>query len=387
MARRGRGNRFELCMPIVVCMHSDFGFTYEDISKAFGCTSGTLRKRLREISYKSNVPHNKKRHQESIRRFLECFDEYNYSDKFEFLGGQTTSKGKAKVRCKLCGCEFERYGNFAQQHINIRCPNCWIHLNDEIKAPRDYQLSKHLAESYESGLTVAETAKEYCLDVRVVSRIIQDYGVKVDCFSTRNQQRRKEQQREVNELRANDKRIRKEFNKLSSDIDQWRKLLNDLHEVSCRKNKRIARIVRSIDDLETYEPKIATCKHCGKEWLFWPSREYYGRRCLPVYCSKKCCTNHYKTGSIPDRLRSRGRSDEYRDCITLDEVIERDDGICYLCGCETNKDDCWRDVNGYHVCGDTYPTRDHVIPIARGGTHTWENVRLACRRCNSLKTL
>ncbi len=28
---------------------------------------------------------------------------------------------------------------------------------------------------------------------------------------------------------------------------------------------------------------------------------------------------------------------------------------------------------------------DHVIPRSRGGTHTWDNVVAACRRCNSKK--
>lgn len=32
------------------------------------------------------------------------------------------------------------------------------------------------------------------------------------------------------------------------------------------------------------------------------------------------------------------------------------------------------------------PTVDHVIPLVAGGTHTWDNVRLLCMRCNSAKT-
>jgi 5-methylcytosine-specific restriction endonuclease McrA len=30
-------------------------------------------------------------------------------------------------------------------------------------------------------------------------------------------------------------------------------------------------------------------------------------------------------------------------------------------------------------------TRDHVIPISRGGGNKWENVVAACKRCNWLK--
>jgi 5-methylcytosine-specific restriction endonuclease McrA len=30
-------------------------------------------------------------------------------------------------------------------------------------------------------------------------------------------------------------------------------------------------------------------------------------------------------------------------------------------------------------------TLDHIIPLSKGGTHTWDNVRPAHRRCNELK--
>ncbi len=36
-------------------------------------------------------------------------------------------------------------------------------------------------------------------------------------------------------------------------------------------------------------------------------------------------------------------------------------------------------------CGRAAENVDHVIPKSRGGTHTWENVVAACRRCNSKK--
>jgi 5-methylcytosine-specific restriction endonuclease McrA len=31
------------------------------------------------------------------------------------------------------------------------------------------------------------------------------------------------------------------------------------------------------------------------------------------------------------------------------------------------------------------PTVDHIIPLAKGGTHTWDNVQLAHWSCNSDK--
>ena len=34
---------------------------------------------------------------------------------------------------------------------------------------------------------------------------------------------------------------------------------------------------------------------------------------------------------------------------------------------------------------DNPPTRDHVVPIAKGGSHTKDNIVPACKRCNSSK--
>ena len=41
---------------------------------------------------------------------------------------------------------------------------------------------------------------------------------------------------------------------------------------------------------------------------------------------------------------------------------------------------------GYFIAGNSYPSIDHIIPVSRGGTHTWDNVQLAHRYCNSIKS-
>jgi 5-methylcytosine-specific restriction endonuclease McrA len=44
-----------------------------------------------------------------------------------------------------------------------------------------------------------------------------------------------------------------------------------------------------------------------------------------------------------------------------------------------------RDEWTCQYCGAGAENLDHVIPRSRGGTHTWDNVVAACRRCNSRK--
>jgi len=54
--------------------------------------------------------------------------------------------------------------------------------------------------------------------------------------------------------------------------------------------------------------------------------------------------------------------------FTRKNIIKRDRGRCQYCGRE-----------------DPNLTIDHVIPLSRGGKHTWTNVVAACHRCNSIK--
>src|SRR6187551_2367551 len=46
-----------------------------------------------------------------------------------------------------------------------------------------------------------------------------------------------------------------------------------------------------------------------------------------------------------------------------------------------------RDANLCMYCGDEFPryalTRDHVVPVSKGGRDVWENVVCACHTCNS----
>jgi 5-methylcytosine-specific restriction endonuclease McrA len=91
------------------------------------------------------------------------------------------------------------------------------------------------------------------------------------------------------------------------------------------------------------------------------------------YCSKKCQDQNKWT-----------MKDGYRYLFPLEEVYERDNGICYLCGepCDWNDKEI---VNGYVVYGNRYPSRDHVIPKSKGGKNTIDNIRLAHRICNTWK--
>lgn len=58
-------------------------------------------------------------------------------------------------------------------------------------------------------------------------------------------------------------------------------------------------------------------------------------------------------------------------------VFERDDWMCHICH---NKIDS-------KLRGDAWmrATIDHVIPLCKGGEHTYDNVRASHWRCNMIK--
>jgi hypothetical protein len=67
------------------------------------------------------------------------------------------------------------------------------------------------------------------------------------------------------------------------------------------------------------------------------------------------------------------------ETITRSSVFEKNEGKCYLCEIETHLE---HKAIGYEP---NLSTVDHIIPISKGGSHTWENVRNCCLKCNITK--
>jgi len=76
------------------------------------------------------------------------------------------------------------------------------------------------------------------------------------------------------------------------------------------------------------------------------------------------------------RRRARERSVAFEP-FTLDDVILRDGPDCYICGITTLVSAPPQAFNKAEL--------EHVIPISRGGSHTPDNLRCACSRCNRIK--
>lgn len=103
----------------------------------------------------------------------------------------------------------------------------------------------------------------------------------------------------------------------------------------------------------------------------------------PKYCCRKCLD---KVANKKKELKRRHtiKKQMVDNDITLQSLFKRDGGVCYLCGKPCRYDDYVTKGETF-IAGDWYPSIDHVKPLVKGGEHSWENVRLAHRHCNSLK--
>lgn len=70
------------------------------------------------------------------------------------------------------------------------------------------------------------------------------------------------------------------------------------------------------------------------------------------------------------RYRARKMNAPRIEKIDRKAIIERDKWICYLC---------------LQICTPQNVTLDHVVPLFHGGTHTADNLRVACFSCNCRK--
>lgn len=145
--------------------------------------------------------------------------------------------------------------------------------------------------------------------------------------------------------------------------------------------KKIKNNIRN--EIEKIEDKLKkldieyTCDECGE--IFTSTRTGI------KYCSDKCLkkrNNRVKELMRRKKIFINGSVD--RD-ISLEKLIKRDNNTCYLCGDECDTNDYTKDANGSFIVGKKYPSIEHVIPISKGGTHSWDNVKLAHHYCNTIK--
>lgn len=109
------------------------------------------------------------------------------------------------------------------------------------------------------------------------------------------------------------------------------------------------------------------CENCGEV--------YQAISPLSKYCSKKC---------MKKALKQRHKDPDADKSLTLKRLSIRDNNICRICGEPVDWND-YKVVDGITICGDRYPSKDHIYPKSKGGPTKWNNMQLAHRICNSRK--
>lgn len=122
------------------------------------------------------------------------------------------------------------------------------------------------------------------------------------------------------------------------------------------------------------ESRKHICLRCGEYFEGPPGRKY---------CSAGCMKR--QSDSNKEHRRRTRINNNIHDVISLPMLVKRDKGRCWLCGNKIDYSDHKVRDDGVFIVGKNYPSIDHVVALANGGTHTWNNVRLAHVQCNSTK--
>lgn len=149
-----------------------------------------------------------------------------------------------------------------------------------------------------------------------------------------------------------------------------------------------------------YTPKRKDARFCSKPCMkTWHRVNRTGpctvEGCEKVLLAKGMCGTHYQRTYYPNRshadadptakarrdlIRAKARRAKTKGAanpekIDRDLVADRDGWVCWLCGTDVDREARWPNT----LCASL----DHVVPLSRGGQHTYTNVRLAHFICNT----
>ena len=333
------------------------------------------------------------------------FDESGLSDHFEFIERDWNSDHGKKVtaRCKACGSVFTGWGPsqyFKGKQSRVICPECGHSSDGQDVWERSPECQEAMA-FYSAGHSVRETATRYGVSVDAVQNAARYFGVSNGKdwrkAAADNNRRRHEDaiaRRETVRIAKDAEKQRKADERTAQERERLRQLeLARIEKKKIREQERRRAEAEKADALfYMLNNKEHICIECGRHFSILEFMKSKGRKLIPTdpkYCSKKCYrkavnrakkgTPYGRTGNYYDRARKHGC--EYVPGITLKKLIKRNGLKCAICGgmCDLN-DHTWSAYSG-----PMYPSIDHIVPMAKGGGHTWDNVQIAHIICNSHK--
>lgn len=260
------------------------------------------------------------------------FDEFGLSERFEFLRREWSKDHDKRFwcRCRSCGNEFLSWNEvFKRRQKHLICPCCGSASDGNDMFTRT-DTARQAAELYEKGLTQTVIAEKLGCSVWDVGNAVKAHKV-VD-----------PQRRSRGGLTANRNKIMRHAPIVKDYLSR-----RGLELIGEWKGESAIYRIRNVETGEVFERR--------------------GRGLKPRL-NRGCFYRARKKNAMVDNN------------ITIDALIERDGCNCYICGEKTNFNDLrWGNF------GPDYPTIDHVVPLAHGGVHSWDNVRVCCGLCNVTK--
>ena len=242
-------------------------------------------------------------------------------------GNQTR---KVKLKCEDCGEVFERCSGVDFDHIKCKCKCEYLKPRKQKFHFIDWQGKRY-------------TQTEFC-KIHDINPTTFRYRIKIGM--------------------SIEDAIKKEFEHTCEICGK--KFIHTLpNKKTCSKTCQI----RKTHGKGPYKKAPKTCVVCGKIFM--------GVRGNAKTCSEKC---RWDFARIDRNRRYKHLKEigEFDESATLPNVFARFGGVCQSCGEHLSFDEDW--LSG------RYPSIDHVIPLSKGGTHTWDNIQLLCRSCNCKKS-
>lgn len=124
-----------------------------------------------------------------------------------------------------------------------------------------------------------------------------------------------------------------------------------------------------------YIPIVAsTCRWCSLPFMRDDAKS------TRYFCSCECQAAAKRKSTQPAKKKRRAmkRGANGGENVSPDVVFARDAWRCGLCGKKTDRS----------KRGSTHPRApelDHIIPVSKGGLHTYANTQCSCRSCNGAK--
>lgn len=275
------------------------------------------------------------RTEEEIKKdYIERFKKI--ATNFEYISGYENHKSFIKIKCKACGNIQERHANSKLEIL--QCDKCAEVKKKELRKKKLDEQKKWEQER---------------LRLKLISKLIK---------TIHNHAKNIEREELLHRMCQRCK------------VEYKATMLSSVHCDSC-----IEEIKKEQEEQRLqWKDKVIECRECGTEFEMQYLKNFY--------CSESCMRKTANRINEINRRAALKKNGKIDYSISLAKLRKKEKDTCHICKEKCDISDYEISDEGYFIAGERYPSIDHVIPVSKGGTHTWDNVRLAHRRCNTIKS-